>query len=54
MRNFKNKSSLTRIALKHVVTDFMSRNDSEEDIERFYCEFVMRHTNDSIDEIINY
>ncbi len=53
MRNFKNKSSVTRIVLKHVVTEFMSENPSNEDVEKFYCEFVLRHTNDSIEEIIN-
>lgn len=39
--------------LRKAVIDFMSKNPSQEQIESFYCNKVLCHTNDSIEEIIN-
>ncbi len=39
--------------LRRAVIDFMSTNPSQEQIESFYCNKVLCHTNDSIEEIIN-
>ena len=45
MKNYNN--------LRRAVIDFMSTNPSQEQIESFYFNKVLCHTNDSIEEIIN-
>ena len=51
-RTIKEWLNAKRKELPKVVKSFMDKNPTEDEIENFYTTYVMRHTKDSIEDIL--